>query len=228
MEYRASRLLPAIIFAVSAVTQAAAHPHVFIDVVMTVHLDEEGIAGIYQECSLFGMVPLELVKYYDVDRDGSFDTGEQACLYDTYFLPLWLINPFFILRVGGTEYSTFEIRDFRAEATNDGVKLAFSIPCAVRLPAGQTTVDIIDYDSTIYISFDMYNCIVDRDSAVFSDLSFVPDPDKISHGPDRCGTWASLTLDRTEGPETVQLANLTPILAAAAPQASVNPFYGQP
>jgi len=215
--------------------EAHAHPHVFIDVVQTVHLDERGIAGVSQEWRLQGSFSLDIEANYDTNHDGAFDEAEQASIYDTKFLPLWLYNNLFRLKLAGVEYTALAVKDFSATMDRGEVRFFFYIPCGIDLSGTSAAVDLIAYDSSIYVSFDLNNCLVEGRDGWGCSLEFISDPGIISHGPDRCGTWVRLGLEHTGPVEsgTAMMAgagfsgNLVP-MTGSGPAAPVNPFTGAP
>jgi len=214
-------------------TALHAHPHVFIDVVETIRLDERGIAGVGQEWRLQGAFGLDTQYAYDLDRDGAFDEAEQASIYDSTFLPLWTDNRFFRLNFRGVEYTAASIEDFRAEIVNEEVRFTFYIPCGIRRSAGPVEIETITYDSSVYISFDLYDCRIEGGDGTAYSLEFVPEPSVISHGRDRCGTRVRFGVEPA-GPSAAPADdgpgdNLVPMVGGG-PAAPFNPFtgYGAP
>lgn len=211
-----------------------AHPHVFIDVVETIRLDGRGIAGVGQEWRLQGAFGLDIEYAYDLNRDGAFDAAEQASVYDSTFLPLWMENSFFRLNFGDVEYTAVSVEDFSADIVNGEVRFSFYIPCGIYKSAEPVEIETITYDSSIYISFDLYDCRIEGGDGTAYSLEFVPEPGVISHGRDRCGTRVRFGVgaaDSAAAPTDGNglAGNLVPMVGDG-PAAPVNPFtgYGSP
>lgn len=224
-------IVATIIIALLLPTTLHAHPHVFIDIVETIHLDDHGIAGVSQEWRLQGAFSLDTQHSYDLNRDGEFSEAEQASIYDTTFLPLWLEVSFFRLHLMGVEYTAVSVQDFSAQLSSGEVRFNFYIPCGIQGSEQPIEIDMITYDSSIYISFDLYDCRVSGGDGTQYSLEFVPDPSILSHGRDGCGTRVRFSIEpqnpaqASKSGAAIVADNLVPMVGNG-PAAPVNPFTG--
>lgn len=209
------------------------HPHQWVDVVETVVLDDDGLAGVRQEWRLLRAYNIDIMRSYDWDHDGAFDEAEQEALYDSALMPFVLFNSFFRLSWNGGEYMTNAVSDFSARIVDDEVVFEFFVPIGLELGDEPAVVELLVYDSSIYTSYDLFNCFVEGPDGVSCSMEFVPVPDTISHGLDGLATRLALTIARTGTGSRAAAA--APALAPnivprdgnelAAPS---NPFFGAP
>lgn len=126
-------------------------------------MDEHGVVGVSQEWRLQGAFSLNIEYGYDLNRDRQFDEVEQASIYDSTFLPLWLASSFFHLHLLGVEYKAVSVQDFSAKLANGEVLFNFYIPCGILQSDKPIEIEIITFDSSMYISFDLYDCNISGD-----------------------------------------------------------------
>lgn len=130
--------------------EAAAHPHVWIDLRTTMVMDEQGrVAAVGQEW-LFDPI---YSAYVTGGLDPASDEGRKALddLLDESMSNLREYDYFMRVRSDGERQTLEDVRDFTAEIKGDRLIYRFTVPLAVPLDPRTHDLDVAMFDPTYYI-----------------------------------------------------------------------------
>lgn len=114
------RLVFLLLFSVSSL---CAHPHIFIDVKMTVESEKTTITWIFDVMS-----SAMLIKDYDKNKDKQLDSSEIAFMEKDHFKPLGEYSYFMRLFDGKEEVEVRKVDTFSATIDKKRLVYTFSIP----------------------------------------------------------------------------------------------------
>jgi tRNA threonylcarbamoyladenosine biosynthesis protein TsaE len=136
---------------IAAVRPAGAHPHVFIDNVVTFIFSTDKIVGFHLSWSFDEVFSETLVQDFDADGDGRLDVGETEAIkasslpslgeYD-YFLHLW---------VDGVPVETFGAVDMTV--VQDGARVTYELEVTLETPldSRRDRIEVSVYDDSYYV-----------------------------------------------------------------------------
>jgi ABC-type uncharacterized transport system substrate-binding protein len=127
-----------------------AHPHVFIDTMITVRFDESGIVGFQVSWIFDEMFSSMIIGDFDEDWDGSFSKKEIENILEGAFSNLQNFHYFTYISVNGKECSFSSVTEFTAAIQGEKIIYQFFIPCRIFLEGGEKTVKLAAYDETFY------------------------------------------------------------------------------
>ncbi len=142
-------LLIALITALSAVSPAGAHPHVFVDHTMTVLVGADGLEGLHFAWTFDEMFSSMVVLTFDTDKDKRFSATESKAVEQKHFANLKDFSYFVQLRVNDKPAAVTAFKDFEAKLANGQVIYAFTIP----VRAAEGTLEVAVEDPTYYSAF---------------------------------------------------------------------------
>jgi len=139
----------------SALPQAQAHPHVFIEQQLGVVFDVKGLSGIKVHWKFDEMYSGMIAGDYDLNRNGKLEAKEVNAIRDKVFSAFAASSYFCFIKIENQPFKVTYINDFKAILDNNELIYEFFIPCHV--PAARTPrkVTIATYDPSYYhaISF---------------------------------------------------------------------------
>lgn len=144
----------AIILAGLTALPAAAHPHVYVDLVLKLQWDQQGVAGIHQEWIIIRNFGRTLTETFDVDGNGFFDDDEKAKLRREAFSPLKAYHYYTEIVLDNRIYGPPAPQDFQARINAQGQTVySFFLPCRIPLQEAPRQLEVLVADRTTYLSF---------------------------------------------------------------------------
>jgi ABC-type uncharacterized transport system substrate-binding protein len=148
-------LLATSFFAVAA-RPAAAHPHVFIDDVVTFLFTDGKISGLRLLWTFDEVFSETLLEDFDTNRDGSFSASEIANIKKTSLSNLKKFGYFTHLWVDGRPFTTFDATDLMVTHKGDSVSYDMQITLANPLDPRHTKIETAIYDDTYYVEVGLH------------------------------------------------------------------------
>jgi ABC-type uncharacterized transport system substrate-binding protein len=131
--------------------EAAAHPHVFINNVVSFVFEKEQVTGIHLEWTFDELFSSTVLEGFDQNGDGAFDAGEIKEAEAGAFSNLRDYHYFSNLWVDGQAVAEIAVRDFTAAAKDGIVTYNFVIPLAKPVDPAQHRVEVSIYDEEYYV-----------------------------------------------------------------------------
>jgi ABC-type uncharacterized transport system substrate-binding protein len=142
-------LLAALAAPGAAAPPAGAHPHVFVEHVVTVLVGAEGLEGLHFAWTFDEMFSSMVVLTFDADKDKRFSAGEMKAVEQKHFANLKDFDYFVQLRVNDKPVPVTAFKGFEAKLVNGQVVYAFTIP----VKAAEGTLEVAVEDPTYYSAF---------------------------------------------------------------------------
>jgi ABC-type uncharacterized transport system substrate-binding protein len=139
-----------LLLAMPTVTQA--HPHMWIDAVIDLRLDEEGIAAIDVEWAFDEFSSADLIFSFDDDLDGAFSRGEIATVQRDAFAHLHEVDYFLIAFAGSRRLRMAAASRFTARIDDGRLVYAFRVPVRIGWDEMDDLV-VGHFDQSYYIDF---------------------------------------------------------------------------
>jgi ABC-type uncharacterized transport system substrate-binding protein len=139
----------------SALPQAQAHPHVFIEEQLGVVFDEKGLSGIKVRWKFDEMYSSMIAGDYDLNRNGKLEAKEVTAIKDKVFSNFAASSYFCFIKIENQPFKVTYIKDFKAVLDNNELIYEFFIPCHVPAARNLRKVSVATYDPSYYhaISF---------------------------------------------------------------------------
>lgn len=163
------------------ISMVAAHPHIYIDMEMTLEVDNHGLKGLWQRWILLRNFSSDVILDYDIDENGVFDDVEQRNIYNKAFLGLSPYYYFTFISIDNKDYISLKVENFTAEIQNNQVIYSFFIPTNINATEKITSLDIITYDPTSYVSFGFQGLVDPYNKNINYGVEFVRDGNIYSH-----------------------------------------------
>lgn len=163
------------------VFMAVAHPHVYIDMEMSLDVDSQGIAGIWQSWTLLRNFSPDIIAQYDVDKNGFFDEYEQEKIYDKAFMGAAPYYYFTFITIDDRDYVSLKVEHFSAIIQGDLVIYSFYIPVRISADEELKSIEVVTYDPTGYVSFGFQGLRDPLDENLDYSVEFIRDGGIYSH-----------------------------------------------
>lgn len=167
-----------ILFSISTVT---AHPHIYIDMEMSLEVDNNGFNGLWQRWTLLRSFSSDVILDYDLDENGIFDSNEQNLIYEKAFLGVAPYYFFTYINLDGKDFVSLKAEDFSAKIQNNQVIYSFFIPLNIAATKDTKSLDIVTYDPTSYVSFGFQGLIDPYNKNIDYNIEFLRDGGIYSH-----------------------------------------------
>ncbi len=148
---------------------------------MSLDVDDSGLKGIWQKWTLLRNFSPDVITQYDYDYDGVFNDLEQSEIYQNAFSNAKKYHYFTFIDIDGSTYVPSTINDFTAVIDGDDVIYSFYIPCGFKALPTYTSLDIVTYDPTSYVSFGFLNLDDPYNDTVSYMIDFLRDGNIYSH-----------------------------------------------
>lgn len=130
---------------------AYAHPHLFIDAENTFSFEGNVVTvEVYWEFD--AVYSQTLILDFDSDRNGDFDSAEDAILYDYAFINIAAFNYFTYLLKNGNSIPINDVRDFDAGIREDHLTYRFKFDIPVE---EGTEIFLSHFDETNFTAFEI-------------------------------------------------------------------------
>ncbi|MCK4935302.1 MAG: DUF1007 family protein [Elusimicrobiales bacterium] len=129
-----------------------AHPHVWIDASVKIHLnDKKQVTAITEVWEFDDMFSLAVIEANDKNKDKKFDKEETLSVKNSYFLNLKNYGFYTNVFVDGKEFPlSMTLSSFSAEIVDEKVIYVFTIKLSKPLDPFKHKVDLGIYDSEYY------------------------------------------------------------------------------
>jgi ABC-type uncharacterized transport system substrate-binding protein len=128
---------------------AGAHPHVFVEHVVTVSVGPEGPDALRLAWTFDDMFSSMLVQTFDADKDRALSPAEVKAMEQRHFGHLKEFGFFVHLRVNDRPVVGTGYRDFQARVVNGQVVYTFTVP----VKAAEGMLEVAVEDPTYYAAF---------------------------------------------------------------------------
>jgi ABC-type uncharacterized transport system substrate-binding protein len=129
----------------------AAHPHVWIDAVVTFVFEDGQLVGLRHNWRFDEFFGSFVIEEHDVDGDGAFDAAEIGAIRDSAFSALREYDYFTHVRVDGDELPLDEVSAFTARVEDGVLVYEFAMPLPDLIDPGQRAVSASVYDVEYYV-----------------------------------------------------------------------------
>lgn len=148
-------LLAGLLAAGGTVRPAAAHPHIFIDARVTLHMAAGRIVAITQHWTFDPVFGGVVIHAHDRNRDGELDAEEAKLVRRGAFDALKDFGYFTAVRIGGEELKSGTVDDFAASVENG--RLAYRFRLTLPRPVDPRTDDpaFLFLDKSYYVAVDL-------------------------------------------------------------------------
>lgn len=130
---------------------AVAHPHVWIDAVVTFVFEERRLVELRHRWKFDEFFGSYVIGEHDRDGDGAFDEAEIGAIRDSAFSALREYDYFTHVRVDGDELPLDEVSAFTARIEDGVLVYEFALPLPDPIDPGQGTVSASVYDVEYYV-----------------------------------------------------------------------------
>lgn len=148
---RCIRFLSALIFLLWTGQVAFAHPHVWVDYLVAVHFNQDGLVGFQHRWLFDDMFSSQIMEMFDADSDGSFSDDEVEAVRQGAFAYLEEYDYFIMVKVDGQDAVAPEIRDFHARIDGHQVIYEFFTPLSAPAAEQATTVQLLVADMEYFV-----------------------------------------------------------------------------
>lgn len=148
---RMRRALPALLFLFVAFV-ASAHPHMWIDGVLDLTLDERGVSAVTVSWLFDEFNSADLIFTFDENLDGRLSRAEQAVVRERAFEHLISAGYFVVAFAGTDRLPVPEADSFSASIEDGQLRYEFSLPLRIRWDQMDNLVLAL-FDSSYYIDF---------------------------------------------------------------------------
>jgi ABC-type uncharacterized transport system substrate-binding protein len=139
----------------------SAHPHVWIDAVLTFVFEDGHLIGVRQHWKFDEFFSSFVIEEHDVNRDGAFDEAEVSAIRGSAFTNLREYEYFTHLRVGSAQLPLREVNAFNARIEDGVLIYEFAIPLPEPVDPGKDTFAASVYDVEYYVEV-----LLDQDDPV--------------------------------------------------------------
>ena len=136
------------------ITEAAAHPHVYITFETTVLYDKGTFAGVRHKWMFDEFYTTMAIEGLDKNKDGVYDREELAELAKVNIEGLKDFAYFTFPGLGGKEIALGDARDYWLEHKDGLLSLHFTLPFASPVLSEAKGLTISVYDPTYFIAFE--------------------------------------------------------------------------
>jgi len=129
----------------------AAHPHVWIDAVVTFVFEDRQLVGLRHRWKFDEFFGSFVIEEHDLDDDGAFDVAEVSAIRDSAFSNLREFDYFTHLRVDGEKLPLHYVSAFSARIEDEIVVYEFTMPLPEPLDPGKSAIAASVYDVEYYV-----------------------------------------------------------------------------
>lgn len=173
-----NKIIFMVLFASFIPNAILAHPHVFIDNIVTIVFDQNGLAGFKAKWVFDEMFSSMLIHDYDTDKDGKYNPKELEVLKKEGFSNLENYDYFTYIKVNGEEFKVKRVENFSASINpikeprtqgtiSNKVVYTFFIPCEVLVTSSYKEIKISMFDKTYYVNV----ALAEKNPVQFEDAS---------------------------------------------------------
>ncbi len=141
----------------AAARPATAHPHVFIDNIVTFEFADGEITGLRLLWTFDEVFSQTMLEDFDADRDGSFSAAEIAKIKKTSLPSLKQFDYFTHLWVDGKPFKSFDATDLIVTHQGDSVIYDMQITLTKPLDPGHARIEAAIYDDTYYVEVGLHS-----------------------------------------------------------------------
>jgi ABC-type uncharacterized transport system substrate-binding protein len=128
-----------------------AHPHVWIDAVVTLVFQDGQLVGLRHHWEFDEFFGSFVIEEHDVDRNGAFDETEVAAVQANAFSNLRDYGYFTHVRIDGAEVPLSEVADFTARIENGVLLYEFGMPLPQPIDPGSDRFAAGIFDPEYYV-----------------------------------------------------------------------------
>jgi ABC-type uncharacterized transport system substrate-binding protein len=132
--------------------RVSAHSHVWVHHGVTIHFDQNGLAGFKQEWVFDEMFSNMIIHDFDKNQDGQFEPTEIKAVEKGAFSNLKNFEYFTHIKIDGKPFKVNFVKDFKAEIVNNVVVYHFFVPCHVKALSSFKEIRLALYDKSFYTS----------------------------------------------------------------------------
>lgn len=135
---------------------ACAHPHVWLDSVLTFAFDGDRLKGLHLTWSFDEFFGTALIRRFDENRNGRFEPAENEKLQANAFVALKDYGYFIHLTIDGKPVPVQEVQGFQASVRSNQLVYDFNValPTPVDPAASQVVISIYDESYFVEASLD--------------------------------------------------------------------------
>lgn len=130
---------------------AGAHPHVWIDAVVTLAFKDGRIVAVRQEWTFDEVFGSAIIDQFDRNKDKKFDAKELAALEQGAFANLREFNYFTHLSVDDRDVPSKTVTDFTARVEKGKLVYSFTVPVEAAVDPLKSRVVLGLYDSSYFV-----------------------------------------------------------------------------
>ena len=150
-------LAAAILFAGAAglARSAAAHPHIFIDARVILHMQDGKVAAITQHWTFDAIFGGVVIHAFDRNRNGKLEPGEAEQVRRGAFDALRELNYFTVVRIGGEELKLDTVKGFAATVRDGLLTYRFTLPLPRPVDPRADRPALLFLDKTYYVAVEL-------------------------------------------------------------------------
>ena len=148
-----SRLIPLLILlaALAPAGPAAAHPHIWVDASVILHMKDGKIVAVSHKWVFDPRFSIVLLDQFDKNRNRHFEKAEIADLKANGFAALEQLSYFTHVRVGGKYQKITQIPHFEGEVSGQNVVYVFTARLETPIDPRTTKADFLFLDRSYYV-----------------------------------------------------------------------------
>jgi ABC-type uncharacterized transport system substrate-binding protein len=128
-----------------------AHPHVWIDAVVTFVFEDGQLVGLRHHWKFDEFFGSFVIEEYDADGDGAFDAAELGAIRAGAFSNLREFDYFTHLRINGAKLPLQEVSSFTARIEDGVLVYEFAMPLPEPVDPGENSFAASVYDVEYYV-----------------------------------------------------------------------------
>ena len=152
-----SLLIAAILLAgaVGLARSAAAHPHVFIDARVTLHMQDGKVAAITQHWTFDAIFGGVVIHAFDRNRNGKLEPDEAQEVRRGAFDALIELSYFTVVRIGDEELKLETVKGFAATVQDGRLVYRFTLPLPRPVDPRADRPALLFIDKTYYVAVEL-------------------------------------------------------------------------
>jgi ABC-type uncharacterized transport system substrate-binding protein len=144
------RVLLAVIFSATILSEAFSHPHVFMDTRIEVAYDDEGVSGFWITWRFDKVFTAGILMDFDRDKDERLTPDEVAQVEANAFSNLVNYNYFVYIRSSRGLHRPSAVREFTAYMEQGRVHYRFFVPYSLPVGGPAVEINLAVYDDTFF------------------------------------------------------------------------------
>jgi ABC-type uncharacterized transport system substrate-binding protein len=129
----------------------AAHPHVWIDAVVTFVFEDRQLVGLRHRWKFDEFFGSFVIEEHDVDSNGAFDATEVSAIRESAFSSLREYDYFTHLRVNGDKLPLDDVSGFTARVEDDVLVYEFTMQLPEPVDPVESALAVSVYDIEYYV-----------------------------------------------------------------------------